>query len=182
VIPYFPVVICLSLIDFFTAVFGLDFIQFWWLQHLLHAAAPRLSGTSHQEHAYLHSLHVYVLHHPYMLEYNGLRSVCTELLLLSDAFDQPWMPMIPCSANIMIMWHIIRRKQSWTGPPGHREKSRWAEPQGPVIFWLTGPLPPFNKLTNLRKARIWKFTLVITHQYIINCIMITVSCINHQHP
>ena len=35
---------------------------------------------------------------------------------------------------------IYSSAQWWTGPPGHREKSRWAGPPGPVTFEPPGPL------------------------------------------
>src|SRR6218665_3852089 len=40
-------------------------------------------------------------------------------------------------AKVIILYHC---HQWWTGPPGHREKSRWAEPPGPVTFGPLGPL------------------------------------------
>src|SRR6218665_1719056 len=45
--------------------------------------------------------------------------------------------------------------QGWTGPPGHREKSRWTGPPEWVISWPPGPLAQdahYNKLTKLRNV------------------------------
>src|SRR6218665_3376243 len=45
---------------------------------------------------------------------------------------------------------LMRCVQWWTGPPGHREKSRWAGPPEWVIFWPPGPLVHYNKLIKFR--------------------------------
>jgi len=62
-----------------------------------------------------------------------------------------------------LLWHgrsiLIAEQQWWTGPPGHREKSRWARPPGLVTFRPPRPLLHNNKPTYLRKACSWKYTL-----------------------
>src|SRR6218665_2370300 len=50
---------------------------------------------------------------------------------------------------ITIASHVY---QWWTGPPGHREKSRWAGPPEWVIFWPPGPLVHYNKLIKFRNV------------------------------
>jgi len=39
--------------------------------------------------------------------------------------------------NYVNIWEVL--VQWWTGPPGHREKSRWAGPPEWAIFWPPGP-------------------------------------------
>ena len=51
--------------------------------------------------------------------------------------------------------HLANKQKTskwWTGPPGHREKFRWAGPPEWVIFWLQGPLAHYNKLTKFRNV------------------------------
>ena len=79
----------------------------------------------------------------------------SESRYYSDRFTE-------CSNNLNKTWKIIKQilnsneavglPQWWTGPPGHREKSRWAGPPEWVIFWPPGPLVHYNKLIKFRNV------------------------------